>query len=122
NARAFAGFLSSALGFNVTAYAGPETGWRDRASYVLEQGRIRFVVTAALTPDSPIAAHVRQHGDGVHDVALAVTDATAAFEAAVARGARPLEAPHTVEDDRGVLRLATIATYGETSHTFVDRS
>ena len=122
NARAFAGFLSSAFGFRVTAYSGPETGVADRASYVLEQGRIRFVVTAALGPDSPIADHVREHGDGVHDLAFAVPDATAAFDAAVARGARPLAEPYTVADDHGEVRLARIATYGETGHTFVDRS
>jgi 4-hydroxyphenylpyruvate dioxygenase len=122
NARAVAAFLSSGFGFHVTAYAGPETGWPDTASYVLEQGRIRFVVTAALVPDSPIAAHVREHGDGVRDVAFAVTDAAAAYESAVARGARGAVEPHAVEDDDGVLRLATIATYGETLHTFVDRS
>jgi 4-hydroxyphenylpyruvate dioxygenase len=122
NARAFAGFLSSGFGFRVTAYAGPETGWPDQASYVLEQGRIRFVVTAALVPDSPIAAHVREHGDGVHDLAFAVTDADAAFAAAVSRGARPVETPHPVEDEHGTLRMGRIATYGETGHTFVDRS
>jgi 4-hydroxyphenylpyruvate dioxygenase len=122
NARAVTGFLSSAFGFRVTAYAGPETGWPDQASYVLEQGRIRFVVTAALTPDSSIAEHVKEHGDGVHDLAFAVSNADAAFAAAVARGASPVEAPHSVEDEHGVLRLARIATYGETGHTFVDRS
>jgi 4-hydroxyphenylpyruvate dioxygenase len=122
NARAFAAFLSSGFGFRVTAYAGPETGWPDRASYVLEQGRIRFIVTAALTPDSPIAAHVREHGDGVHDLAFEVSDADAAFAAAVARGARPVEPPHGVEDEHGTFRLATIAAYGETRHTFADRS
>src|SRR5213078_2258782 len=67
NARTFAGFLASAFGFEVTAYAGPETGLRDRVSYVLEQGAIRFVVTGALVPDSPVAAHVKAHGDGVRD-------------------------------------------------------
>jgi 4-hydroxyphenylpyruvate dioxygenase len=122
NARAFAGFLSSGFGFKVTAYAGPETGWPDRASYVLEQGRIRFVVTAALIPDSPIAAHVREHGDGVHNLALAVTDVDGAYRAAVARGARGLDAPHTDADADGLVRSASIATYGETRHTFVDRS
>ena len=122
NARAMAGFLCSAFGFDVTAYAGPETGWPERASYVLEQGRIRFVVTAALVPESPVAAHVREHGDGVRDVSFAVTDAIAAFQAATSRGARAVDAPHDVSDDSGVLRLATIATYGETRHTFVDRS
>ena len=122
NARAFAGFVSSAFGFRVTAYAGPETGWADRASYVLEQGAIRLVVTAPLTPDSPIAAHVRRHGDGVHDLAFAVPDADAAFAAAVARGAPVLAEPHTVSDGHGSVRLARIATYGDTGHTFVDRS
>jgi 4-hydroxyphenylpyruvate dioxygenase len=122
NARSFAAFLSSAFGFEITAYAGPETGTPDTASYVLEQGRIRFVVTAALGPESPIAASVREHGDGVHDLAFAVPDAAAAFEAAVARGARPLAEPFVVGDDAGELRLARIATYGETGHTFVDRS
>lgn len=122
NARAFAGFLSSAFGFEITAYAGPETGWADRASYVLEQGTIRLVVTAALGPESAIAASVREHGDGVHDLAFAVPDAAAAFEAAVARGARAVEEPSVVADDAGVLRLARIATYGDTGHTFVDRA
>ena len=122
NARAFAGFLASAFGFRFTAYAGPETGWPDRASYVLEQGRIRFVVTAALVPDSPIAAHVREHGDGVHDLAFAVTDADAAFRMAVARGAHGIAGPRTLADSDGTIRVARIATYGATGHTFVDRS
>ena len=122
NARAVAGFLSSAFGFRVTAYAGPETGWSDRASYVLEQGRIRLVVTAALTPDSPIAAHVREHGDGVHNLALAVDDVDVTYRSAVARGARGIDEPHTDADRHGLLRSASIAIYGETRHTFVDRS
>src|SRR5690348_920059 len=91
NARAMAGFLSAGFGFRATAYAGPETGVADRASYLLEQGGIRLVVTAGLSPDSPIWAHVREHGDGAHDLAFVVDDATATFEAAVARGARSEE-------------------------------
>ena len=122
NARATAGFLMSAFGFSCTAYAGPETGVRDKASYVLEQGEIRIVVSGALTADSPIAAHVRTHGDGVHDLAWLVDDAGAAFDAAVARGARPVRAPWTENDDGGILKLATIATYGATQHTFVERA
>jgi 4-hydroxyphenylpyruvate dioxygenase len=122
NARTTAGFLMSAFGFSCTAYAGPETGVRDKASYVLEQGDIRIVVTGALTADSPIAAHVRAHGDGVHDLAWLVDDAAAAFDAAVARGARPVRAPWTEHDDGGILKLATIATYGATQHTFVERA
>src|SRR5688572_8086915 len=93
NARQAAQFLSSAFGFAITAYAGPETGVADRASYVLEQGAIRFVVTGALSPASPIAAHVLAHGDGVHDLAITVTDARAAYEAALARGARSVRGP-----------------------------
>ena len=122
NARTSAGFLMSAFGFRCTAYAGPETGVRDKASYVLEQGDIRLVVSAALDPESAIAAHVRRHGDGVHDLAWLVDDARGAFEAAVGRGARPVRAPWVERDDAGELVLAQIGTYGETVHTFVDRT
>ena len=121
NARAFAGFLMSGFGFRCSAYAGPETGVREKASYVLEQGDIRFVVSGALTSDSPIAEHVRNHGDGVHDLAWLVQDATAAFDAALARGAQPARAPWTETDDHGTLHLAQIKTYGDTRHTFVSR-
>src|SRR5207248_3573518 len=85
NARTTAGFLASAFGFRITAYAGPETGIQAKASYVLEQGDIRFVVSGALAADSPIAEHVRRHGDGVHDLAWLVDDAAAAWTAAVER-------------------------------------
>jgi 4-hydroxyphenylpyruvate dioxygenase len=122
NARAFSGWLAAAFGFRVVAYAGPETGRHDVASYVLEQGRVRLVVTAALDGDSPIADHVRRHGDGVRDVAFQVDDVDAAFASAVARGATAVREPATVEDDHGAVRLATIAAYGETLHTFVDRT
>src|SRR3954449_11661887 len=121
NARTFAGFLMSAFGFECTAYAGPETGVREKASYVLEQGDIRIVVSGALTADSPIAAHVRAHGDGVHDLAWLVDDAGAAFAAAIARGAEVARPPWTETDDEGTLELAQIKTYGETRHTFVSR-
>ena len=122
NARATAGFLTAAFGFRVTAYAGPETGRDDIASYLLEQGDIRFVVTAGLTPDSPIWTHVRQHGDGAQDLAFVVDDATATYEAAISRGARSVREPYELTDEDGTLRLAAIGTYGETKHTFVDRS
>jgi 4-hydroxyphenylpyruvate dioxygenase len=122
NARAMSGFLMAGFGFRCTGYAGPETGVRDKASYVLEQGEIRLVVSSGLTADSPIAAHVRAHGDGVHDLAWLVDDARAAFDEAVARGARPIRGPWVERDEQGQLRLATVATYGETQHTFVDRS
>src|SRR5579862_6435393 len=122
NARTTTGFLMSAFGFSCTAYAGPETGVRHKASYVLEQGDIRLVVSAALDADSPIAAHVRAHGDGVHDLAWLVDDARAAYEAALSRGATALRPPWEESDDQGTLVLAQIATYGNTVHTFVDRS
>ena len=122
NARTTAGFFVSTLGFDCTGYAGPETGAREAASYVLEQGDVRFVVTGALGPDSPIAAHVHRHGDGVHDLAWRVDDVEAAFEAAVARGARPVHPPWTEADGRGELRLAQVGAFGETVHTFVDRA
>lgn len=122
NARAMAGFLMAAFGFEVTAYAGPETGREDIASYLLEQGDIRFVVTAGLTPDSPIWTHVREHGDGAQDLAFVVDDAAATFDAAIARGAHPVREPYELTDEHGTLRLAAVGTYGETKHTFVDRA
>ncbi len=121
NARSTAGFLMSAFGFVCTGYAGPESGVDDRVSYVLEQGDIRFVITGALSAESPIADHVRIHGDGVHDLAWIVDDAAAAYTDAVARGARAVRAPWEETDDLGTLRLAQIGTYGETVHTFVER-
>jgi 4-hydroxyphenylpyruvate dioxygenase len=122
NAKQAAQFYRAGFGFAPVAYAGPETGLRDRASWVLEQGTVRFVFTTALRPDSEIAAHVARHGDGVRDVALAVPDAAAAFGAAVERGARPVAEPLDDKDDHGIVRRAAIATYGDTVHSLVDRS
>ena len=124
NARAFAGFLASAFGFSPVAHAGPETGRRDRVSYMLQQGDVRFLVTGGLTPDSPVAEHVRQHGDGVRDVAFLVDDVDRAYDAALARGATSFRPPADDVDatGNGVIRHAAIATYGETVHTFLDRS
>lgn len=122
NARTTAGFLMSTMGFACTAYAGPETGVRAKASYVLEQGDIRFVVSGALEADSPIASHVHKHGDGVHDLAWLVDDVRAAYETAVSRGASGLRDPWAEGDEHGELHLAQIGTYGETVHTFVDRT
>ena len=122
NARTTAQFFTSALGFRITAYAGPETGVPDQASYVLEQGSIRLVVTAGLSAASPITAHVQHHGDGVRDLAWAVDDVDGAFLSAIERGARAVCPPHERHDDGGVVRAATVATYGETVHSFVDRS
>lgn len=122
NARQTAQFLCSAFGFTVTDYAGPETGVFDRASYVCEQGAVRFVVTAGLSPDSVVVRHQQLHGDGVHDLAITVTDARAAYDAALERGAVGLRSPEVLEDDTGKLVVAAVATYGDTQHTFVERS
>jgi 4-hydroxyphenylpyruvate dioxygenase len=121
NAFQAAYFLKRAFGFRETAWAGLETGVRDRVSHVLEQGRIRLVVTAALHPGSEIARHVAEHGDGVKSIALSVPDSEYAYREAVRRGARGLREPDELSDDRGRVRLAQIATYGETVHTFVER-
>jgi 4-hydroxyphenylpyruvate dioxygenase len=121
NARQAAAFFASTLGFDLVAYGGPETGIDDRASYVLEQGVVRFVVSGALTPESEIAAHVRRHGDGVHDVAFAVDDASRAFAAATARGADPVREPCTQRDHWGGVTRSTVGAYGDTTHTFVQR-
>src|SRR5689334_1444720 len=104
NARQAAHYYRTAFGFRLAAYRGPETGARDRASYVLVQNKIRFVLTTALQPDHPIAEHVRIHGDGVRDVALWVDDAEAAWSAAVERGARSVRPPETLRDESGEVR------------------
>jgi 4-hydroxyphenylpyruvate dioxygenase len=122
NAKQAAYFYEHAFGFARIAYAGPETGVRDRASYVLGQGDIRLVVTSALREDHDITRHHSRHGDGVKDIALAVPNATEAYRQAVQRGARGVREPTKLEDDHGAVEVAAIATYGDTIHTFVDRS
>lgn len=121
NAKQAAHFYATAFGFRIVAYSGPETGRAGRASYALAQGDLRFVVTSSLVADDAIARHVSIHGDGVADIALRVPDAAAAFACAVAAGARAVAAPRTIEDADGRVVLATIATYGDTVHTFVER-
>ena len=123
NAKQAAFFYARAFGFAVTAYEGLETGVRDRTSYVLQQGRIRLVLTGALgSSSSDVAAHVHRHGDGVRDIALSVPDVQHAYREAVARGAEGLREPWTASDEHGTVVRATIKTYGDTVHTFVDRS
>ena len=122
NAKQAAFFYEQAMGFSRTAYSGPETGVRDRASYVLEQGAIRFVVTSAVREEHEITKHHARHGDGVKDIALTVPDATEAYRQAVQRGARGVVEPYRAEDEHGTLELSTIATYGDTVHTFVNRA
>ncbi len=122
NARTTAGFFAAAFGFDIVAYAGPETGVPDRVSYLITHGDIRFVVTGALGPDSPIAAHARAHGDGVRDIAFLVDDAAGAYEAVVARGAVGVSAPEASEDEHGRVVRASVAAYGDTNHTFIERT
>ena len=123
NARQAAHFYRTVLGLRPVAYAGLETGVRDRASWVLERRNIRFVLTSPLLPDPhhPIAAHIARHGDGVRDIALRVADAAAAYAEALRRGARSVMEPVTTTDDYGRVTRASIATYGDTVHTFVER-
>jgi 4-hydroxyphenylpyruvate dioxygenase len=121
NAAQAAYFLTRAYGFTETAYAGLETGRRDRVSHVLESGRIRLVVTGTLMGDDEIAAHHARHGDGVHKIALSVPDAAAAYEHAVAHGARGVHTPQWVMDEHGRVQLSSVETYGDTLHLFVQR-
>ena len=121
NAKQASHYYRAAFGFQLVAYRGPETGVRDRASYLLQQGKIRLVLTTALGPESPIAEHVHKHGDGVKDYALWVDDARYAYTPAVERGAIPKQEPRVVRDDDGEVVIAAIGTYGETIHSLVER-
>ncbi|MDA0378898.1 MAG: 4-hydroxyphenylpyruvate dioxygenase [Bacteroidetes bacterium] len=121
NAKQAALFYQAAFGFQPLAYAGLETGQRTQTSYVLRQGKIRFVLTSALTSDSVVAEHVKKHGDGVRDLALWVDDARSAFEETTKRGAAAVMEPTVFEDEHGKVVKASIRTYGDTIHTFVKR-
>ncbi|HYX94679.1 MAG TPA: 4-hydroxyphenylpyruvate dioxygenase [Geodermatophilus sp.] len=122
NATQTAHFCQSALGMELVAYSGPETGNRDHLAYVLRSGAARFVVTGAYHPASPLADHHHRHGDGIRDIALAVPDVDRCIAHARAQGATVLEEPHDLADEHGTVRVAAIATYGDTRHTLVDRS
>jgi 4-hydroxyphenylpyruvate dioxygenase len=121
NARQSAYYYRAAFGMKLVAYRGPETGTRDRASYVLQQDKIRLVLTTPLRPDSPIADHVKLHGDGVKAIALWVDDAESAWRETTKRGAVSVEEPATHKDEHGEVRTSSIAAYGDTVHTFVER-
>lgn len=121
NAKQAAHFYKTAFGFQSHAYAGLETGVRDRASYVLKQDKIRLVLTTALNSESPIGEHVKKHGDGVKVVALWVEDARKAFEETTKRGAKVYMEPKVEKDEHGEVIRAGIYTYGETVHVFVER-
>jgi 4-hydroxyphenylpyruvate dioxygenase len=121
NARQAAYYYTKVMGFRVTAYSGPETKQRDHTSFVLEQGEARFVLTGGMGPESFIAEHVKQHSDGVRDIALRVPDATDAYEQAMSRGAESVAEPTVLEDDFGKVVRASIKAYGDTLHSFVER-
>jgi len=121
NAKQAAHYYKTAFGFQSLAYAGPETGVRDRASYVLQQGKIRLVLTTGLNSKSEVTEHVKKHGDGVKVLALWVDDAYGAYEETTKRGAMPYMAPVTEKDEYGEVRMSGIYTYGETIHMFIER-
>ncbi|QNR25472.1 4-hydroxyphenylpyruvate dioxygenase [Croceimicrobium hydrocarbonivorans] len=122
NAKQAAHFYKTAFGFQSVAYAGLETGVKDRVSYVLQQNKIRLVLTTPLGEGGPINDHLNRHGDGVKNVALWVDDATKSFEETTKRGAEVAFEPYTIEDENGKVTLSGIKTYGDTVHVFVDRS
>ncbi len=121
NAKQSAYFYQHQFGFQLVAYAGPETGVRDRASYVLQQGKVRFVLTTALQPDHEITRHVANHGDGVKVLALWVDDAEKSFYETMSRGAKAHTQPVTIADEFGEVKISAIHTYGDTVHKFVER-
>ena len=121
NAKQAAHFYRTAFGMRLTAYRGPETGTRECASWLVEQGKIRFVLTTALQPDHPVADHVRLHGDGVRDIALWVDDAESAYRETTKRGAHGVRQPEILRDEFGEIRISAIATYGDTIHSFIER-
>jgi len=121
NAKQAAHYYKTAFGFQDLAYSGPETGVRDKASYVLQQGKIRLVLTTPLHSEHPIAEHIKKHGDGVKILALWVDDAYDAFQQTVSRGAQPYQKPQTFTDEHGEVRTSGIKLYGDTVHMFIER-
>src|SRR5712671_4316835 len=121
NAKQSAYYYTHAWGFTPIAYAGLETGLRDRSSYVLEQGNIRLVVTSPLGPEGEMAEHVKLHGDGVKNIALRVDDAERAYREATSRGAHGIAEPRVSRDDYGMVKTSSIAIYGDTVLVFVER-
>ncbi len=121
NAKQASHYYRTAFGYQLVAYRGPETGVRDRASYLMQQGKIRLVLTTALQSDSPVAHHVHRHGDGIRDYALWVDDARSAYATAIARGAISVQEPVALSDAQGEIVTAAIGTYGDTIHTLVER-
>src|SRR3970040_2755437 len=121
NAKQAAFYYQQAWGFQPVAYAGLETGRKDSVSYVLQQDKIRLVLTSPLQPGGDINAHINKHGDGVKVVALWVDDARKSYEETTSRGAESYVEPYTIEDTNGSVVISGIHTYGETVHLFVER-
>ncbi len=120
NAKQAAYYYHYVFGYDITGYRGPETGYKSAASFLLSQGKIRLILTTALQPDNEIADHVYRHGDGIQDIALWVDDVRQSFEETIRRGARSVQEPNVRRDDDGEVTVASIATYGDTIHTFVE--
>ena len=121
NAKQSAYYYQLAFGYELVAYCGPETGVREKASYVLQQNKVRIVLTTPMHPDSPISQHIAKHGDGVRVLALWVDDAEKSWQETTKRGAKSYEAPKIMQDENGEVKVASIHTYGDTIHTFVER-
>ena len=121
NAKQASHFYRAAFGMELIGYRGPETGVRDRASYLLQQDKVRFVLTTPIKSSGPIAEHIAKHGDGVRDIAMWVDDARTAFQAAVERGATTESEPQVFSDENGDIVVAAIRTYGDTIHSLVER-
>src|SRR5215203_5216770 len=121
NAKQAAHFYKTAFGFQSLAYAGPETGVMDRASYVIRQNKLTFVLTTPIRPDNPIADHIYKHGDGVKVIALKVEDATSAWNETTRRGGKSYLEPMTLQDENGRVVISGIHTYGDTVHLFIER-
>jgi 4-hydroxyphenylpyruvate dioxygenase len=121
NAKQASFFYRTAFGFELIAYSGPETGIRDRASYVLKQGKIRLILTTPMHPGNDISSHIEKHGDGVKVLALWVDDAEKSWKETTSRGAKSYQEPTILKDEFGEVKIASIHTYGDTIHTFVER-
>lgn len=121
NASQAAHFYRTAFGFTPIAYAGPETGLRDRVTFIVEQGNIRFALTSPVSSNGEVAEHLLRHGDGVKDIAITVDDAVRAFEQTVECGAQPVMQPTVSEDQEGRVIKATVSAFGDTVHSFIQR-
>lgn len=122
NARQSAYYYRQAFGFSLVAYKGPETGCRDFTSYVLQQDRIRLILSTPLSAQHPMSEFLKKHGDGVRDIAIETTDAEKCFDITTANGAKAISEPVVFQDESGSVKLATVATYGDTVHTFVEKN